>query len=165
MAEQDMKKKGSKQEVFEGKAYCTAGGLKKDDLILNKRGQIVSKKRSEQGKKQFKNLENFKKNKEDKEDKEAGEHKEDKESEEEENNNEQAINEKKNEKIMEKQGINVENPYPAQQNEVKPVQEEVKIGDQNEIKEEKIDQSPIVKIPKAPVKKENSKKKSKIVTA
>lgn len=55
----DIKKKGTKQEVFDGKALCTSGGLKKDDLILNHRGNIVSKKRSEQGKKQYGNLQKY----------------------------------------------------------------------------------------------------------
>src|SRR5688572_15690956 len=50
------KKKGSKQEVYDGLALCTSGGLKKDDLMLNAKGQVVSKKRSEQGKKQYQNL-------------------------------------------------------------------------------------------------------------
>ena len=58
----EMKKKGNKQEVFNGLAEKTSGGLKKEDLILNKRGNIVSKKRSEQGAKQFKNIESFVKN-------------------------------------------------------------------------------------------------------
>jgi hypothetical protein len=58
-----MKKRGTKQEVFEGLAEKTNGGLKKDDLIKNKRGSIVSKKRSEQGAKQFKNIEGFAKSK------------------------------------------------------------------------------------------------------
>lgn len=52
----DIKKKGSKEEVYEGKALCTSGGLKKDDLCLNKSGKVVSKKRSEQGKKAIQNL-------------------------------------------------------------------------------------------------------------
>lgn len=44
------KKKGSKEEVFNGDAIETSGGLRKDDLVLNKRGKIVSKKKSEYGK-------------------------------------------------------------------------------------------------------------------
>lgn len=58
-----MKKRGTKTEVFNGLAEKTSGGLKKSDLIQNKRGNIVSKKRSEQGSKQFKNIEPFIKNK------------------------------------------------------------------------------------------------------
>lgn len=50
------KKKGSKQEVYDGIALCTPGGLKKEDLILNAKNKIVSKKRSEQGKKQIEHL-------------------------------------------------------------------------------------------------------------
>lgn len=52
----NLKKKGTKQEVFDGLAQCTSGGLKKEDLMLNAKGQVVSKKRSEQGKKQYQNL-------------------------------------------------------------------------------------------------------------
>lgn len=67
---QNIKKRGSKEEVFHGLALQTGGGLRKADLIKNKRGQIVSKKRSEQGAKQFKNIEKYiaekKKAKEDK---------------------------------------------------------------------------------------------------
>ena len=44
---QNLKKKGSKQEVWDGLAIQTSGGLKKEDLILNKKGKIVSKKLSE----------------------------------------------------------------------------------------------------------------------
>lgn len=47
---------GSKYQVFEGIAKQTAGGLTKDDLMKNKRGQIISKKRHEQGHKAFENL-------------------------------------------------------------------------------------------------------------
>lgn len=54
-----IKKRGSKKEVYEGLALQTGGGLRKADLIINKRGQIVSKKRSEQGAKQFKNIEKY----------------------------------------------------------------------------------------------------------
>lgn len=54
-----MKKRGTKQEVFNGLAEKTNGGLGKEDLLLNKRGAIVSKKRSEQGQKNFKNIESF----------------------------------------------------------------------------------------------------------
>ena len=53
------RKIGSKYEVFQGLALRTSGGLCKDDLMESKRGQIISKKRHEQGKKAFKNIENF----------------------------------------------------------------------------------------------------------
>jgi hypothetical protein len=36
---------GSRDEVWGGDAYKTTGGLKKTDLILNKYGNIVSKKK------------------------------------------------------------------------------------------------------------------------
>lgn len=40
---------GSKEEVYNGLAQKTGGRLKKDDLIMNSRGQIVSKKKHELG--------------------------------------------------------------------------------------------------------------------
>ena len=39
--------RGSKQQVWNGTAQRTAGGLTKVDLMLNKRGKPVSKKQSE----------------------------------------------------------------------------------------------------------------------
>jgi hypothetical protein len=36
---------GSRQQVYNGTAYKTAGELKKDDLMFNKWGRIVSKKK------------------------------------------------------------------------------------------------------------------------
>lgn len=42
-----MRKYGDRSQVFEGQAERTKGGLSKDDLIQNKRGKIVSKKRAE----------------------------------------------------------------------------------------------------------------------
>lgn len=41
---------GSKAQVFHGNALKTSGGLKKDDLMMNKRGRIVSRKKSALGK-------------------------------------------------------------------------------------------------------------------
>jgi hypothetical protein len=49
-------KVGSYAQVFHGTADRTAGGLKKDDLVKNKRGRIVSRKKMEAGKKAFKHL-------------------------------------------------------------------------------------------------------------
>ena len=37
---------GTRAEVWQGEADKTRGGLKKDDLMLNRRGKLVSKKRS-----------------------------------------------------------------------------------------------------------------------
>ena len=53
-----MKTYGCRSAVFRGKAKKTTGGLKKEDLIKNKYGNIVSKKRSEAAK-QKSNLGNF----------------------------------------------------------------------------------------------------------
>jgi hypothetical protein len=39
--------RGSKQEVWNGTAHKTAGGLTKADLVLSKGGKPVSKKQSE----------------------------------------------------------------------------------------------------------------------
>lgn len=44
---------GSKSQVFHGNAKHTSGGLKKDDLMKNKRGRIVSKKKHALGKLAF----------------------------------------------------------------------------------------------------------------
>ena len=49
---------GSKRQVFNGSAKHTAGGLTKSDLVLNKRGHIVSRKQQAAGKKALKHLVN-----------------------------------------------------------------------------------------------------------
>lgn len=36
---------GSRAQVWHGTAYKTAGGLTKEDLVMNKHGRIVSKKK------------------------------------------------------------------------------------------------------------------------
>ena len=41
-----MRKYGNRQDVYNGEAEKTRGGLTKDDLILSKTGKIVSKKKS-----------------------------------------------------------------------------------------------------------------------
>jgi hypothetical protein len=48
---QDIKTEGSRAEVMHGTAKRTSGGLMKKDLKYNKWGSIVSKKKSEQAKK------------------------------------------------------------------------------------------------------------------
>ena len=48
MPKEFAKNKGTRDEVYLGIAKRTAGGLTADMLIKNKRGKIVSKKRSEQ---------------------------------------------------------------------------------------------------------------------
>ena len=47
---------GSKAMVYHGTAKHTAGGLTKSDLVMNKRGHIVSRKQMLAGKKAFKHL-------------------------------------------------------------------------------------------------------------
>tara|TARA_B100001175_G_C19509038_1_gene642565 strand:+ start:1221 stop:1457 length:237 start_codon:yes stop_codon:yes gene_type:complete len=49
-------KYGSHAKVFNGTAEMTAGRLKKGDLMKNKHGRIVSKKKHAQGKKSIKFL-------------------------------------------------------------------------------------------------------------
>lgn len=45
-----IKKRGSRQEVFEGKAMMTSGNLSKEDLIFNERtGKIITAKEKERG--------------------------------------------------------------------------------------------------------------------
>ena len=46
------KRLGSRAEVFHGKARQTTGGLRKKDLMKNKRGEIVSKKKHSTAKKE-----------------------------------------------------------------------------------------------------------------
>lgn len=41
-----VKKYGSRAKVMHGGAEMTSGGLRKDDLMYNKAGRIVSKKKS-----------------------------------------------------------------------------------------------------------------------
>lgn len=60
LSSKKIKSKGSKEEVFNGEALQTAGGLRKGDLIQNKKGKIVSKKKSEYGNKAVENLKKFK---------------------------------------------------------------------------------------------------------
>jgi len=47
---------GSKAEVYHGKAQRTSGGLTRKDLVMNKRGRIVSLKQQAAGKKAFSRL-------------------------------------------------------------------------------------------------------------
>jgi hypothetical protein len=49
-----MKARGSRREVWNGSAKRTSGGLTRDDLTQNKRGDIVSKKKQAQGRKLYK---------------------------------------------------------------------------------------------------------------
>lgn len=44
---------GSRMDVYYGMALQTAGGLTKDDLCLNKRGRVVSKRASERARARF----------------------------------------------------------------------------------------------------------------
>merc|ERR1719213_863496 len=50
------KGKMAKSVVFRGSKAKTTGGLTKTDLVQNKRGKIVSKKSSANGKKQYANI-------------------------------------------------------------------------------------------------------------
>ena len=45
-----MKVRGSKSDVWYGRAMKTPGGLTKDKLMVNRYGKIVSRKQSEAGK-------------------------------------------------------------------------------------------------------------------
>lgn len=51
-----MQKVGSRVQVMNNNAMETSGGLTKKDLMRNKHGRIVSKKKHAQGKKSIKNL-------------------------------------------------------------------------------------------------------------
>lgn len=43
---------GSRAQVWHGTAYKTSGGLKKDNLMMNKHGRIVSKRKSKTAKRE-----------------------------------------------------------------------------------------------------------------
>lgn len=53
MSRKIAKKIGSREEVWKGFAIQTSGGLKKSDLVISRRGKIVSKKQSEAAKKRM----------------------------------------------------------------------------------------------------------------
>ena len=53
MLEQRLAARGTKQEVWDGVAARTPGGLTKDDLMINARGAVVSAKQSAAAKKRF----------------------------------------------------------------------------------------------------------------
>jgi len=44
-----MRKRGTKDEVYYGEAMKTHGGLRQEDLMLNKRGKVVSIKQHNNG--------------------------------------------------------------------------------------------------------------------
>jgi hypothetical protein len=46
MVSNKVKRIGSRSEVYHGNAQRTSGGLKKNDLVKNKNGYIVSRKKS-----------------------------------------------------------------------------------------------------------------------
>ena len=48
-----VKKFGTRSEVLDGLALSTRGGLKADDLMVNRSGKIVSKRKSELAKKTY----------------------------------------------------------------------------------------------------------------
>lgn len=43
---------GSRAQVWHGTAYKTSGGLKKSELLMNKNGHVVSKKKSDTAKRE-----------------------------------------------------------------------------------------------------------------
>lgn len=47
------KKYGNKELVFNDIAYCTKSGLKKEDLMLNSKDKIVSRKKNEMARERF----------------------------------------------------------------------------------------------------------------
>jgi hypothetical protein len=51
-----MQTTGSRAQVWHGTAKKTSGGLTKSNLMMNKHGRIVSKKKHASGKKTIKNL-------------------------------------------------------------------------------------------------------------
>jgi hypothetical protein len=51
-----MRKVGDKEAVYYGEAEHTAGGLRREDLIINKKGKIVSKAQHEAGKRKIEHM-------------------------------------------------------------------------------------------------------------
>lgn len=51
-----MKAVGSKAEVYHGTCRHTVGGLTRKDLVKNRHGRIVSRRKQQQGKKAIKHL-------------------------------------------------------------------------------------------------------------
>merc|ERR1719329_2048455 len=49
----------AKALVFRGSKEKTAGGLKSDDLMKNKRGKVVSKRANAHGKRRYRNVEQW----------------------------------------------------------------------------------------------------------
>ena len=66
-------KRGSRRQVWNGKAEMTAGGLKKEDLIKNTRGRIVSVKKCQTMKKTYKGSDSEDEEEEPKEEPKGGE--------------------------------------------------------------------------------------------
>ena len=54
-----IKARGTKHEVFHGHAHRTAGGLKREDLVKNARGKVVSKKQQAHGKRNAERIKKF----------------------------------------------------------------------------------------------------------
>mmetsp|Transcript_51954 Transcript_51954/g.111121 ORF Transcript_51954/g.111121 Transcript_51954/m.111121 type:complete len:138 (-) Transcript_51954:134-547(-) len=53
------KGRGAKAQVLKGKKEKTVGGLKRDDLIRNKRGKVVSKRACANGKRRYRQIEDW----------------------------------------------------------------------------------------------------------
>lgn len=51
-----MRKVGDKEAVYYGEAEHTAGGLRREDLIINKKGKIVSRAQHEAGKQKIEHM-------------------------------------------------------------------------------------------------------------
>ena len=50
------KSRGTREQVWNGDALMTSGGLTKKDLMISKKGRIVSRKKSAVGKKLYKHI-------------------------------------------------------------------------------------------------------------
>lgn len=59
MVPSSKKRKGTKREVWKGVARMTGGGLKKDDLLKNGRGKIVSKRQQALGKRNYEHIRKY----------------------------------------------------------------------------------------------------------
>jgi hypothetical protein len=68
--QQFLKRYGSRVSVFEMESYQTSSGLKRGDLKQNRRGRIVSKRRSEMMLNRYQKFGGLRRTKEEKEEKE-----------------------------------------------------------------------------------------------
>jgi len=155
-----IKKKGTKEEVHQGLAIQTGGGLRKEDLMLNKRGKVVSKKRHEHGKNQVKNIEKYISERRNKKENNEEENEEEKkniiipnepiEQEEKDKNKLLDLKDKKEELIIKSNEANINqdlNKLNELRNNIQQIDNQIKLKE-DAVQEEKKEEAPIKVIKK-----------------